>query len=75
MLDCWKAKVGWIQPRLCNDIEIYDFYRAAPKDVVLVVTHLAVVDSARKEEIEASLAMLYKAVERLNMAGVNLIML
>jgi maleate isomerase len=75
MLDCWKAKVGWIQPRLCNDIEIYDFYRAAPKDVVLVVTHLAVVDSARKEEIEASLAMLDKAVERLNMAGVNLIML
>ena len=74
MLDSWKARIGWIHPRVNSDIEVYDFYRAAPKDVVLVVTHLEVVDSARKEEIEASLAVLERAVERLNMAGVDFIM-
>lgn len=74
MLDRWKARIGWIHPRVNSDIEVYDFYQAAPKDVVLVVTHLEVVDSARKEEVEASLALLERAVERLNMAGVDFIM-
>ncbi|MBI2988362.1 MAG: hypothetical protein HYY45_16465 [Deltaproteobacteria bacterium] len=75
MLDRWRARPGWIQPRVCNDIEIYDFYRVAPEDVVLVLTTLAVVDSARKEEVEASLDLLDQAVEHLSMAGVSLIML
>ena len=44
MLDHWQARVGWIHPRVNSDIEIYDFYKAAPEDVVLVVTHLEVVD-------------------------------
>ena len=49
MLDHWRARIGWIHPRVNSDIEVYDFYQAAPKDVVLVVTHLEVVDSARGE--------------------------
>jgi maleate cis-trans isomerase len=55
MLDKWRARIGWIHPRVNSDIEIYGFYQAAPKNVVLVVTHLEVVDSARKDEVEASL--------------------
>jgi len=74
MLDHWRARIGWIHPRVNSDIEVYDFYQAAPKDVVLVVTHLEVVDSARKEEVEASLGLLERAVERLNLAGVHFIM-
>jgi len=74
MLDRWRARIGWIHPRINSDIEVYDFYRAAPKDVVLVVTHLEVVDSARKEEVEASLNLLERAVERLSLAGVSFIM-
>lgn len=74
MLERWRARVGWIHPRVNSDIEVYDFYQAAPKDVVLVVTHLEVVDSARKEEVEASLALLERAVERLHLANVDFIM-
>jgi len=74
MLDRWRARIGWIHPRVNSDIEIYDFYQAAPKNVVLVVTHLEVVDSARKEEVEASLALLERAVERLHLASVDFIM-
>ncbi|MBI2987605.1 MAG: hypothetical protein HYY45_12640 [Deltaproteobacteria bacterium] len=74
MLDNWRARIGWIHPRVNSDIEVYDFYQVAPKDVVLVVTHLEVVDSARREEVDASLALLERAVERLSMAGVDFIM-
>lgn len=74
MLDRWRARIGWIHPRVNSDIEIYDFYQAAPKDVVLVITHLEVVDSARKEEVETSLALLERAVERLSLASVDFIM-
>ena len=74
MLDRWQGRVGWIHPRVNSDIEAYDFYKAAPKDVVLVVTHLEVVDSARKEEVEASLALLETAVERLQYSSVDFIM-
>ncbi|HEY3168052.1 MAG TPA: aspartate/glutamate racemase family protein [Candidatus Binatia bacterium] len=74
MLDKWRARIGWIHPRVNSDIEIYDFYQAAPKDVVLVITHLEVVDSARKEEVEASLQYLERAVERLSLAKVDFIM-
>jgi maleate cis-trans isomerase len=73
MLDKWRARIGWIHPRVNSDIEIYDFYEAAPK-VVLVITHLEVVDSARKEEVEASLQHLERAVERLSLAKVDFIM-
>ena len=74
MLDRWQARVGWIHPRVNSDVEIYDFYRAAPEDVVLVVTHLEVVDSAKKEQVEASLKLLERAVERLQMSKVASIM-
>jgi maleate isomerase len=74
VLDHWRARIGWIHPRVNSDIEVYDFYQAAPKDVVLVITHLEVVDSARKEEVEASLALLERAVERLTLASVDFIM-
>jgi maleate isomerase len=74
MLDKWQARVGWIHPRVNSDIEIYDFYKAAPQDVVLVVTHLEVVDSAKKEEVEASLKLLERAVERLHLSKVDSIM-
>ena len=58
MLDRWRARIGWITPRVNSDTEIYDFYQIAPKDVVVVVNSLAVVDSARKEEIEASINLI-----------------
>jgi maleate isomerase len=74
MLDKWRARIGWIHPRVNSDIEIYDFYEAAPKDIVLVITHLDVVDSARKDEVEASLEHLERAVERLSLAKVDFIM-
>jgi maleate cis-trans isomerase len=74
MLDHWQARVGWIHPRVNSDVEIYDFYQAAPEDVVLVVTHLEVVDSAKKEQVEASLKLLERAVERLHMSAVASIM-
>jgi maleate isomerase len=74
MLDHWRARIGWIHPRVNSDIEVYDFYTAAPEDVVLVVTHLEVVDSSRKEEVEASLELLERAVERLHYSSVDFIM-
>lgn len=74
MLSSWRARVGWIHPRVNSDIEVYDFYKASPEDVVLVVTHLDVVDSARKEDVERSLAMLETAVERLHLSKVDVIM-
>lgn len=74
MLDHWRARIGWIHPRVNSDIEVYDFYTAAPEDVVLVVTHLEVVDSSRKEEVEASLKLLERAVERLHYSKVDFIM-
>jgi len=74
MLDHWRARVGWIHPRVNSDIEVYDFYKAAPEDVVLVITHLEVVDSAKKEEVEASLKLLERAVERLHLSKVDSIM-
>lgn len=74
MLDHWRARIGWIHPRVNSDIEVYDFYTAAPEDVVLVVTHLEVVDSSRKEEVEASLELLERAVERLHLSKVDFIM-
>ena len=74
MIARWRARIGWIHPRVNSDIEVYDFYQVAPKDVVLVVTHLEVVDSARAEEVEASLALLERAVERLHLSKVDFIM-
>lgn len=74
MLDHWRARIGWIHPRVNSDIEVYDFYAAAPEDVVLVVTHLEVVDSAKKEQVEASLQLLERAVERLHYSKVDFIM-
>jgi maleate cis-trans isomerase len=74
MLDRWRARIGWITPRVNSDTEIYDFYQIAPKDVVVVVNSLAVVDSARKEEIEASINLIERAVKHLNLSGVDHIM-
>ena len=71
MLGEWRARIGWINPRVNSDIEVYDFYQAAPKDVVLVVNSLKVVDSDRKEEVEASLAMVERAVTHLNLSAVD----
>jgi maleate isomerase len=71
MLDRWRARIGWITPRVNSDTEIYDFYQIAPKDVVLVVNSLAVVDSARKDEIENSFSLIERGVEHLNLSGVD----
>lgn len=75
MLDQWKARIGWINPRVNSDMEVYDFYRAAPKDVVLVVNSLKVVDSDRRDEIEASLDMVGDAVRHLCRSGVDAVMM
>lgn len=74
MLDRWRARIGWITPRVNSDTEIYDFYQIAPKDVILVVNSLAVVDSARKDEIEASFDLIERAVKHLNLSGVDYVM-
>jgi maleate isomerase len=73
MVNRWKARIGWIHPRVTSDMEVYDFYRVAPENVVLVVTNLEVVESSRKEDVDASLALLERAVERLTAAGVDII--
>ncbi len=73
MIDRWKARIGWITPRVNSDTEIYDFYQCSPKDVVLVVNSLAVVDLARKDEIEASFALVERGVKHLNLSGVDYI--
>jgi maleate cis-trans isomerase len=73
MVNRWKARIGWIHPRVTSDIEVYDFYRVAPKNVVLVVTNLEVVESSSKEDVDASLAFLERAIERLTQAGVDII--
>jgi maleate cis-trans isomerase len=75
MLEQWKARIGWINPRVNSDIEVYDFYQVAPKDVVLVVNSLIVVDSHQREEVEASLALVERAVEHLNLSHVDLVMM
>jgi maleate isomerase len=75
MLDEWRARIGWINPRVNSDIEVYDFYQAAPRDVVLVVNSLTVIDSDRKEEVEASFALVEKAVTHLNLARVDVVMM
>ena len=75
MLDRWRGRIGWINPRVNSDVEVYDFYQVAPKDVVLVVNSLTVVDSARSEEVEASLALVERAVEHLNLSQVDLVMM
>ena len=41
---------------------------------MLVVTHLEVVDSARKDEVESSLKLRSGAVERLSLASVDFVM-
>lgn len=74
LVDKWRARVGMIHPRVCCDMEIYDFYRVAPPDLVLVTTHLEVNDSARKDEIELSLSLIERAVERLIASGVSFIL-
>lgn len=74
VVDKWRARLGMIHPRVCCDMEIYDFYRIAPRDVVLVTTHLEINDSARHEEIELSLTLLERAVERLLASGVSFIL-
>ena len=74
MLDRWRARIGWITPRVNSDTELYDFYQIAPKDVVVVVNSLAVVNSARKEEIEASIGLIERSVEHLNLSGVDHVM-
>jgi maleate isomerase len=71
MLDEWRARIGWITPRVNSDTEIYDFYQLAPKDVVLVVNSLAVVDSDRKDEIERSFDLIEERVRHLNFSGVD----
>ena len=73
MVNRWKARIGWIHPRVTSDIEVYDFYRVAPRNVILVVTNLEVVESSRKEDVDASLALLERAIERLATAGVDII--
>jgi maleate isomerase len=75
MLESWRARIGWINPRVNSDVEVYDFYQTAPKDVVLVVNSLLVIDSDRREEIEASLALVERAVEHLNRSKVDLVMM
>jgi maleate isomerase len=74
LLKQWRARFGMIHPRICCDMEIYDFYQVAPRDVVLVTTHLEIEDSGRREEVEASLALAERAVERLSGAGVDMIL-
>ena len=74
MIERWQGRAGWIHPRVNSDIESYDFYKAAPKDVVLVVTHLNVVDSGNKEDVERSLATFETAIERLQYSSVDFIM-
>jgi maleate isomerase len=74
MVNRWRARIGWIHPRVTSDIEVYDFYQVAPKNVILVVTNLEVVESSSKEQIDASLALLERAVERLTSAGVDFIL-
>lgn len=74
MIDRWRARIGWITPRINSDTEIYDFYQCSPKDVVLVVNSLAVIDSARKEEIENSFALIERGVKHLNLSGVDYVM-
>lgn len=74
LIERWQARCGWIHPRVNSDIEVYDFYRCAPDDVVLVTTHLEVVDSARREEVEHSLKLLERAVERLHLSKCDSIM-
>jgi maleate cis-trans isomerase len=74
MIDRWRARIGWITPRINSDTEIYDFYQCSPKDVVLVVNSLAVVDSARKEEIENSIGLIERGVKHLNLSGVDYVM-
>lgn len=74
MLDQWRARIGWITPRVNSDTEIYDFYQVAPKDVVVVVNSLAVVDSDRKDEIEKSFDLIEQRVKHLNFSGVDHIM-
>lgn len=71
----WKARFGMIHPRVCCDMEIYDFYQVSPPDVVLVTTNLEVADSARCEEVEASLALVERATQRLMLSGVDFILM
>jgi maleate cis-trans isomerase len=75
MLDRWRARIGWINPRVNSDVEVYDFYRVAPSDVVLVINSLSVVDSDRRDEVEASFGMAERAVEQLNLSKVDLVMM
>lgn len=71
----WKARFGMIHPRVCCDMEIYDFYRVAPPDVVLVTTHLELVDSSRRDEVESSLLLVERATRRLVQAGTDFILM
>ncbi len=64
-----------IHPRVCCDMEIYDFYQVAPPNVVLVTTHLELVDSSRRDEVESSLALVQRAAKRLAQAGTHIILM
>jgi maleate cis-trans isomerase len=67
----WRGRIGHISPTACVEIFPYEFYRAAPEGVTLVIANLVIRDARESAEVEASWARFDTAIEDLKQTHVD----
>ena len=67
----WRARIGNISPTACAEIFPYEFYRAAPQGVTVVMANLLIRDARESSEVEASWARFDTAIEDLKQTRVD----
>lgn len=67
----WRARIGNISPTACAEIFPYEFYRAAPEGVTVVMANLVIRDARESSEVEASWARFDTAIEDLKQTRVD----
>jgi len=67
----WRGRIGNISPTACAEIFPYEFYRAAPEGVTVVMANLVIRDARESAEVEASWARFDTAIEDLKQTHVD----
>ena len=67
----WRGRIGHISPTACVEIFPYEFYRAAPEGVTVVIANLVIRDARESAEVEASWAKFDTAIEDLKQTHVD----
>src|SRR3990167_4515599 len=67
----WRGRIGNISPTACAEIFPYEFYRAAPEGVTVVMANLVIRDARESSEVEASWARFETAIEDLKQTRVD----